>query len=140
MKRFCLLASMLCLVGSVNANPYNYEITRVVDGDTVEFKVDWLPPELGDRLKLRIYGVDTPEKAARAQCPKEAKMGAAATKFVVAAVDKAKKKTIVLRDWDKFGGRVLGDLILDDVSLRDTLIAKGYARPYEGDAKKSWCK
>lgn len=140
MKKICLVIAMLSTIGSANANPYNYEVTRVIDGDTVEFKVDWLPPELGDRLKLRIYGVDTPEKAGRAQCAKENKLGLAATKFVVGEVGKAKTKTIIIRDWDKYGGRVLGDLILDDVSLRDTLIAKGYARPYEGDAKKSWCK
>ena len=42
-------------------------------------------------------------------------------------------------DWDKFGGRVLGDLLLDGQSLRQMLIANGYAREYFGEAKQSWC-
>jgi endonuclease YncB( thermonuclease family) len=42
-------------------------------------------------------------------------------------------------DWDKYGGRVLGDVILDGKSLREMLIEKGYAREYYGEAKTSWC-
>jgi endonuclease YncB( thermonuclease family) len=44
-----------------------------------------------------------------------------------------------LYDWDKFGGRVLGDIILNGKSLREMLIANGYARAYFGEAKQSWC-
>ena len=40
--------------------------------------------------------------------------------------------------WDKFGGRVLGDLIVDGKSLRQLLLDNGYAREYYGDKKKSW--
>lgn len=139
MKYFCLLL-LLLMMSSLSANPYYYEITRVVDGDTVEFRVDWLPKELGDTLKLRIYGVDTPEKSSRAKCAKEGKLGAAATKFAIEQIYNAESRYIVIRDWDKYGGRVLGDLILDGVSLRDLLIKRGYAKPYEGGAKTSWCK
>jgi len=44
-----------------------YEITRVIDGDTVEIAVDFLPSPLPPRLSIRVMGVDTPEKAPRAQ-------------------------------------------------------------------------
>ena len=54
-------------------------------------------------------------------------------------VQTATKRQIVLYDWDKYGGRVLGDVILNGVSLRQTLITKGYARSYYGEAKQSWC-
>ena len=40
---------------------------------------------------------------------------------------------------DKFGGRVLGDIVLDGVSLRSELIRNDFAREYYGDAKQSWC-
>ena len=40
--------------------------------------------------------------------------------------------------WDKFGGRVLGDLIIDGKSLRQLLLDNGYAREYYGDKKQSW--
>jgi endonuclease YncB( thermonuclease family) len=42
-------------------------------------------------------------------------------------------------DWDKYGGRVLGDVILDGKSLRQMLITNGFAREYYGEAKQSWC-
>jgi endonuclease YncB( thermonuclease family) len=38
-------------------------------------------------------------------------------------------------DWDKYGGRVLGDVILNGQSLRQMLIVNGYAREYYGEAK-----
>ena len=130
----------LTFVASVaHAEVYNYLITRVVDGDTVEIKVDWLPKELGDRLKIRIYGVDTPEKGGRAKCAQEAKLGDEATKFTVEAIYNAENLGVTIREWDKFGGRILGDVLIDGKSLRELLIERGYAREYFGAVKKSWC-
>jgi endonuclease YncB( thermonuclease family) len=54
-------------------------------------------------------------------------------------VQSAQKKQVVIYDWDKFGGRVLGDIILNGSSLRELLIQNGLARPYFGEAKQSWC-
>jgi endonuclease YncB( thermonuclease family) len=51
----------------------------------------------------------------------------------------SQKRQVVLMDWDKYGGRVLGDVILNGQSLRGMLISKGYAREYYGEAKTSWC-
>lgn len=120
------------------ANPYPWKVTRAVDGDTVEIQVTWLPTELGDKLKVRIFGVDTPEKGARAKCPAEAEKGAAASEFTKKFI-KGKKVLVEIKEWDKFGGRVLGDVNVDGKSLRAELIKNGYAREYFGDAKKSWC-
>lgn len=122
------------------AGPYDYKIIRAVDGDTIEFIIPSLPEELGDKLKLRVYGVDTPEKGSRAQCEKEALAGAAATEYANKIVTSGTKLQITLREWDKFGGRVLGDMLVDGVSYREMLIKEGHARPYFGDKKKSWCE
>lgn len=137
MKR--LFAILLLLPALVIANPYDYVITKVIDGDTVKFQATFLPPELGNELSLRIYGVDTPEKGRLAQCPAENLKGIAATEFTKAAVNAATKKQIVIKDWDKYGGRVLGDLYLDGKNLSDMLISAGLARAYFGDKKTSWC-
>ena len=118
---------------------YDVPIIRVTDGDTVVFSARFLPAPLKPELALRIYGVDTPEKGHRAQCSSEAQRGEAASKFTQQRVAAAKTTQIVLYSWDKFGGRVLGDLILDGVSHRQQLIANGFAREYYGDAKQSWC-
>lgn len=118
---------------------YDAQITRVIDGDTLAFRADFLPEPLKKELSIRVYGVDTPEKGHRAKCPKEAQRGDMASAFTKQQLAQAKKRQIVLMDWDKYGGRVLGDVLLDGKSLRDMLIKNGFAREYYGEAKTSWC-
>ena len=141
------LLVLLCLVPVVAvAQPrqragvtYDITITRVVDGDTVAFHAPFLPAPLKQELSIRVFGVDTPEKGHRAQCPAEAVRGAAATEFTKKLVAAAQQRQMVLMDWDKYGGRVLGDVILNGQSLRAMLIQNGFAREYYGEAKSSWC-
>jgi endonuclease YncB( thermonuclease family) len=118
---------------------YDAQVVRVSDGDTVVIAASFLPAPLKPELAVRVYGVDTPEKGHRAQCASEDQRGQAASAFTKNAVAKALKHQVVLYGWDKFGGRVLGDMILDGQSLRAQLIANGFAREYYGDAKQSWC-
>ena len=118
---------------------YDANITRVIDGDTVAVEAPWLPDPLKKELSIRVFGVDTPEKGHRAQCPSEAQRGEAASKFTKDMIAASQKRQVVLMDWDKYGGRVLGDVILDGKSLRQGLIANGLAREYYGEAKTSWC-
>ncbi len=118
---------------------YDAQIVRVNDGDTVVIAAPFLPAPLKPELAVRVFGVDTPEKGHRAQCPSENARGQAATEFTKNAVKTTKKHQVTLYGWDKFGGRVLGDMILDGVSLRQELIRNGFAREYYGDAKQSWC-
>lgn len=119
---------------------YDAKITRVIDGDTVAFEANFLPAPLKPELSIRVFGVDTPEKGHRAQCQSEDLLGKAATNFTKDTIANAKNLKIVLMSWDKYGGRVLGDVIVDGNSLRMALINKGYAREYYGEAKQSWCK
>ncbi len=118
---------------------YDAQIVRVNDGDTVVISAPFLPKPLKPELAVRVFGVDTPEKGFRAQCPSEDARGQAATEFTKKAVAGTKKHQVILYGWDKFGGRVLGDMILDGVSLRAELIRNGFAREYFGEAKQSWC-
>jgi len=118
---------------------YDAQILRVSDGDTIVISAPFLPSPLKPELAVRIYGVDTPEKGHRAQCPSEAQRGEAASAFTKQAVASTQKHQVTLYAWDKFGGRVLGDIILNGVSLRTELIKNGFAREYYGEAKQSWC-
>ena len=145
-KHIMLVAALLVTASPAVAQKqkpgvtYDAQITRVIDGDTVAFAAPWLLDPLKKELSIRVFGVDTPEKGHRAQCPSEDARGQEATKFTKDSIAAAKKLQIVLMDWDKYGGRVLGDVLLDGKSLRDQLIGKGYAREYYGEAKTSWCK
>lgn len=134
-----LLAIFFFLPSLAFAQAYEFLITRVVDGDTVEFEASFLPQPLKPVLKLRIWGVDTPEKGHRAQCSQEAQWGEMATNLTKQLVLKSTKRQIIIKDWDKFGGRVLGDLYLDGISLRESLIKANLAREYYGEQKQSWC-
>jgi endonuclease YncB( thermonuclease family) len=118
---------------------YDANILKVNDGDTVVIAAPFLPQPLKPQLAVRIFGVDTPEKGFRAKCPSEDQRGQAATEFTKKLVGASQKRQVTLYDWDKFGGRVLGDIILDGKSLRQQLIANGFAREYFGEAKQSWC-
>lgn len=145
-KQILLVAALLATASPAIAQKqkpgvtYDAQITRVIDGDTVAFAAPWLLDPLKKELSIRVFGVDTPEKGHRALCPSEDARGQEATKFTKDSVAAAKKLQIVLMDWDKYGGRVLGDVLLDGKSLREQLISKGYAREYYGEAKTSWCK
>ena len=118
---------------------YDANIIKVNDGDTVVIAAPFLPAPLKPQLAVRIFGVDTPEKGFRAKCESENQRGLAATEFTKKLVGASQKRQVILYDWDKFGGRVLGDMILDGKSLRQQLIANGFAREYFGEAKQSWC-
>ncbi len=118
---------------------YNAVINRIIDGDTVVIQANYLPKPLKPEIAVRIYGVDTPEKGFRAKCKEEDDKGHAATDFTTAAIKSATKFQVSLLEWDKYGGRVLGDIILDGKSLRKMLIDQDMAREYFGDAKKPWC-
>jgi endonuclease YncB( thermonuclease family) len=130
----------LALLLLTAAPAHAYEITRVIDGDTVEIAVDFLPSPLPPKLSIRVIGIDTPEKAPRAQCDAEADLAKKASAFTKNAVANALEIDVVILKWDKYGGRVLGEVYLDHQSLAESLISAGLARPYKGDAKQSWCE
>lgn len=144
LKLFLTVFALFLISNMVFAAPkegkvYNFTLGEVKDGDTVTFNAPFLPPPLKPILAVRVLGVDTPEKGFRAKCPQEAERGEAATKFTKSVVAKAKTIQFEIVDWDKFGGRVLGDVIVDGQRLSKLLIANGYAREYWGEAKQSWC-
>jgi endonuclease YncB( thermonuclease family) len=142
-KLLALLLIIPCLAmaqKTPNGVLYDAQIIRVTDGDTVVIAAPFLPAPLKPELAVRVYGVDTPEKGFRGQCDSEKQRGEQASEFTKNAVKSTKKHQVTLYSWDKFGGRVLGDMILDGVSLRSELIRNGFAREYYGDAKQSWCQ
>jgi endonuclease YncB( thermonuclease family) len=145
MKKFLLLllaVPMLALAQGKtpkNSATYDAQILRVSDGDTIVIAAPFLPAPLKPQLAVRIFGVDTPEKGHRAQCPSEAQRGEQASQFTKQLVQNGRQFQVVLYGWDKFGGRVLGDIIVDGQSVRQGLLANGLAREYYGEAKQSWC-
>ena len=118
---------------------YDTQIIRVSDGDTIVISAPYLPAPLKPELAVRIFGVDTPEKGHRAQCARENELAMKASAYTANLIKSGKKIQVTLYRWDKFGGRVLGDITVDGESVRAGLIKNGLAREYYGDAKQSWC-
>ena len=139
MFRLLLLLPVMAMAAEPAA-PIKAMVAHVIDGDTVAIVATWVPNPMKKEIAVRIYGVDTPEKSFRAKCEKEADLGAKATEFTKDQIAKAKKIEVSFFGWDKYGGRVLGDILLDKKSLRMSLINNGFAREYYGDAKQSWCE
>ena len=123
---------------------YNFrviEINRVVDGDTIDVTID-LGFDLYKKERVRIAGVDTPEKRTRNLEEKE--LGIDATNWLkekldgaIAGDDELTIRTELVGGVGKYG-RLLGWLYIGDgnVSLNEQMIDEGYAWEYDGGTKQ----
>lgn len=134
-----MLASILFAASLMSAAAPVHQVLKVVDGDTIIISAPYLPDPLKKQLSLRLYGVDTPEKGSRAKCKAEDELSLKAAQLTTWLISSAKIIEIRLIGWDKYGGRVLGDIILDGKSLRSILISHQLARTYDGGKKGAWC-
>jgi len=109
-------------------------VDRVVDGDTIDIIID-LGFDLTKKERVRLAGIDTPEK--RTKNPKEKEMGYQATEFLEMHLMEASKLTVKTEKEGKFG-RMLGWLYKseeDTMSINQIMIDKGYAWAYDGGTK-----
>jgi micrococcal nuclease len=105
---------------------YRAEIERWVDGDTVDVAAD-LGFYITVRVRLRLYGVNTPERGQAGY--NEAR----AVAEVLAPVG----TTVIIKTYkepDKYG-RFLAQVWAQDSSVADALIVRGMGRPYYGGTK-----
>lgn len=129
-----------CAFGDDDGVIYPYRVLRVIDGDTVEVEAPFLPLPLKPVFHLRVAGVDTPERGQRAKCVRERRRAEFAKAYVEKRFAQASTVVIKLQSWDKYGGRVVGAVYLDGVSLAEGLIAGEYAIEYDGGEKSfDWC-
>ena len=123
---------------------YNFRVVsvdKVVDGDTIDVSID-LGFDLIKKERVRIAGVDTPEK--RTRDLEEKALGLDATywmqKNLQDTLDGDEELTIRTELKGGMGkyGRLLGWLYVgdDDVSLNEKMIQEGYAWEYDGGTKK----
>ena len=123
---------------------YNFrvvEINRVLDGDTIDGTID-LGFDLFKKERVRVAGVDTPEK--RTRDLEEKALGIDATNWLkeklegaLAGDDDLVIRTELVGGVGKYG-RLLGWLYLGDgdVSLNEAMIDEGYAWAYDGGTKQ----
>ena len=117
------------------------KINKVVDGDTIDVTID-LGFDLYKKERVRIAGVDTPEK--RTRDLEEKALGLDATYWMKKQLDDTIKgdDELIIRTELKGGtgkyGRLLGWLYVgeDTVSLNEKMITEGYAWAYDGGTKQ----
>tara|TARA_B100001173_G_scaffold61320_1_gene51589 strand:+ start:140 stop:547 length:408 start_codon:yes stop_codon:yes gene_type:complete len=117
------------------------KINKVVDGDTIDVTID-LGFDLLKKERVRIAGVDTPEKRTRDK--EEKVLGLDATAWMKEKLDGAIKgdDELTIRTELKGGvgkyGRLLGWLYVgdDEFSLNQQMITEGYAWAYDGGTKQ----
>lgn len=126
-------------------NPYWYigKVLNVVDGDTVDLMID-LGFSIHHKIRVRLYGVNTPESRTKDVAEKE--MGLKAKEFTKDWLHNHETvfiKTVV--DKNEKYGRVLAELYSSgDINspttacLNKDIIGAGYAREYFGVGDKTW--
>jgi micrococcal nuclease len=116
------------------------EINRVVDGDTIDVTID-LGFDLYKKERVRVAGVDTPEK--RTRDLEEKALGLDATNWMkeklegaIDGEDDLVIRTELVGGMGKYG-RLLGWLYIgtDELSLNEQMIEEGYAWEYDGGTK-----
>lgn len=120
------------------AGPVAARVIKTGDGDTVQTVADiW--PGMTVLIDIRMGEIDTPEKKGRAKCAQEAELAEAATAETRRLLE---GKPVLLYNikYEKYGGRLLADIVTQDgVNAAQNLTTKGYAAPYDGGKKQSWC-
>ena len=123
---------------------YNFRVVsidKVLDGDTIDVTID-LGFDLFKKERVRVAGVDTPEK--RTRNLEEKALGIDATNWL-----KKKLEDTIAGDGDELTvrtelkggvgkyGRLLGWLYVgdSDISLNEQMITEGYAHAYDGGTK-----
>ena len=120
---------------------YNFRVTevvKVIDGDTIDVVID-LGFDLYKKERVRIAGVDTPEK--RTRDAEEKALGIDATVWMQTQLQEAldSDSDLIIRTELEGGfgkyGRLLGWLYDANVSLNEQMIEDGYAWSYDAGTK-----
>ena len=106
---------------------YGVEVLRVVDGDTVDVRID-LGFDVWHKCRVRLVGINAPESRPRDK--EEKKRGLAAQEWLI---DRIADESVELHSQGKGKyGRVLGELYIDETNINQEMIEVGHAVAYDG--------
>ena len=131
---FCFIST--CVYAKTYGHITVSEVTSVYDADTFTVNIEGYPPIVGERVSIRVNGVDAPE--IRGKCESEKIAARKAKQFTVEALRSA--NTIELRNIKRGKYfRVIADVYTDGKNLANSLIKSGHARAYDGGKRLAWC-
>ena len=147
MKKFISRLKVLILVSAVSSCHYpmpafsadfgskQATVIKNHDGDTMMVSIPGWPSIIGEKISVRVFGVDTP--GILGKCADEKLKAGIAKEFTANFI---KNKRVVLKNIqrDKYF-RILADVYVGENSLSTELLKQGLARPYFGDTMSNWC-
>jgi len=113
---------------------YKCEVTRVVDGDTIDVILD-LGFNIFHKCRVRLYGIDTPESRTRDKDEKA--RGLLAKYFLENSINHGKIVVLRTKMKDSRGkfGRILASVIVDKININKLMVDNYLAAEYSGQNK-----
>lgn len=108
------------------------------DADTITVNIPGVHPLIGEKISVRVSGVDAPEVKGKQPCEKEASR--MARNLVENILKNAKRIDLTNVEKDKYF-RILADVKVDGRDLKEILLKNDLAYEYDGGTKKqkNWC-
>jgi len=124
---------------------YGARVLNVIDGDTVDLMID-LGFDIHHKIRVRLYGVNTPESRTKDAAEKE--MGLKAKSFTKDWLDRHQWVFVnTIPDKNDKYGRILAKIYSSDqvndaktACLNTDIIQAGFAREYYGVGDKTWAE
>jgi endonuclease YncB( thermonuclease family) len=136
---FVVLMAVVMLAGICRADGYRFAdvvVESVIDGDTIRVSLPGVHPLWGDRVPVRINGIDTPE--IKGQCDAERAKAIEARNQLAALLTVARRVDLEECSQEKYG-RLLCRVVADRRDAGAMLVEAGLARRYEGGRRAGWC-
>ena len=133
-----LFTSLSYSADTIYGSFHNVEYVRNYDGDTITVTINRLHPLIGEKINIRVNGVDTPE--IRGKCFRERFLALSAKVYVGKLLSTSKHIDLLDVQRGKYF-RIVANVVIDNKDLSIMLIDNGYAVPYNGGTKtKDWCE
>ena len=132
-----MLAAVYTTYAHAQSKEYNWKYLHMVDADTLLFEALWSPLD-NKTISVRLYGLDAPESF-RPKCKEEFELALKAKAYVKKTLDNATHISVTPISWDKYGGRILARVTVNNEDLSVKILKAGLAREYHGGHKNGWC-
>ena len=119
------------------------EVTSFKDGDTIVVNINDWPPVIGERIPVRIEGIQAPERRSRcdteAEKARERQLAADARIYLVGRLRGA--EVVELRNIERGSFyRIIAEVWADGEDVGQEMLEVGHALPYvEGAGGRAWC-
>lgn len=134
-KRFFTILTIIFLLAAPGSLFANYTVTGitvgVADGDTIRVR----PDNGGEDLKIRLYGIDTPETAHQGW-PGQPYSDVA--KKLTNGLCRSKRVSLDIYDTDRYG-RHIAVVYQDNINVNEMLIRAGLATVYRQYCRAEFC-